>query len=233
MGKDDVVGIVCRQNVKNQLVLATLEEETQKKVAQFNKERTNNVAHLMSIEFIQWLVLEASSSRWSKEDVGSIVFRENRDNQLILATLDKETQKQAAAFNKEKTLEVAHLLNAEFVLWLIEQAKEGNWSKEDVGSVVCRENRDNRLILATLDEETQKQAAAFNKAKTCSAVPYMDADFLQWLYQEAVEGRWDESMVLEAVVKEELDGKASFSPRIKPGKSIVNFLSCPMILTHL
>ena len=57
----------------------------------------------------------------------------------------------------------------------------------------------------------------------------MDADFLQWLYQEAVEGRWEQSMVFEAVVKEELDGKASFSPRIKPGKSIVNFLSCPMI----
>jgi len=58
--------------------------------------------------------------------------------------------------------------------------------------------------------------ASFNKADTISAILFMDTDFLQWLYQEAVEGRWDQSMVFEAVVKEELDGKSSFSPNIKP-----------------
>ena len=73
------------------------------------------------------------------------------------------------------------------------------------------------MILATLDKETQRQVAAFNKIKTCSAVPYMDADFLEWLYQEAVDGRWKEKLVFDAVVKEELDGEACFSSRIKPG----------------
>ena len=105
--------------------------------------------------------------------------------------------------------------------------------QEEVGNNVCRMNADNQLILATLNVETQKQAAVFNKAKTIISVPYMDTDFLQWLYQEAVQGRWEQSMVFAAVVKEELDGKASFSPRIKPGRSIVNFLSCPIILTYL
>ena len=109
-------------------------------------------------------------------------------------------------------------MSADFHTWLIQQANEGNWSKEDVGSILCRKNRDNQLILATLDKELQKQVAVFNKAKTISAVPYMDEDFLQWLYQEATEGRWEKSIVFEAVVKEELDGKASFSPRIKPGR---------------
>ena len=112
----------------------------------------------------------------------------------------------------------------EFIQWLISQANEGKWSKEDVGSILCKKNRDNQLLLATLDEETKKQAAVFNKAKTISAAPYMDTDFLQWLYQEAAEGRWDQSMVFEAVVKEDSDGKISFSPKIKPGMSIVNFL---------
>ena len=79
------------------------------------------------------------------------------------------------------------------------------------------------MILATLDKELQRQASVFNKEKTCSAAPYMEADFLQWLYQEAAEGRWNQSMVFEAVVKEELDGKAYFSPRINQGISIVNF----------
>ena len=82
---------------------------------------------------------------------------------------------------------------------------------------MCRKNANKELVLATLDEATKKEAAVINKVKTISAVPYMDADFLHWLNQEAVEGRWDQSMVFEAVVKEELDGKVNVSPRIKPG----------------
>ena len=88
---------------------------------------------------------------------------------------------------------------------------------QNVGNILCRKNADNQLILATLEKEAQKHVAVFNKEKTLTAVPFMDTDFLQWLYQEAVEGRWEKSMVLDAVVKEELEGKTSFSPRIKPG----------------
>ena len=172
---------------------------------------------MLSSDFIQWLISQANEGKWPKEEVGSIVCRKNGDNQLILATLDEDTKKHVAVFNREKTLEIAHLMSADFVQWLISQANEGNWSKEDVSSIVCRKNADNQLILATLDKELQKQVAVFNKGKTISAAPYMDADFLQWLYQEAVEGRWDQSMVFEAVLTEELDGKASYSPRIKPG----------------
>ena len=83
--------------------------------------------------------------------------------------------------------------------------------------IVCRKNKDNQLILATLNVETQKQAAVFNKGKTISAVPYMEADFLQWLYQEAMEGRWDQSMVFEAVSKDELNGNEVITSRTKQG----------------
>ena len=130
-----------------------------------------------------------------------------------------KTTKGAAAKRSEETNKNAHLSGANFIQWLIKQANEGQWSKEEVGSIVCRKNADNQLILTTLDEETKKQVVVFNKEKAISAAPYMDADFLQWLYQEATEGRWDQSMVFEAVVNEELDGKASCSPRIKPGRS--------------
>merc|ERR1712008_404515 len=142
---------------------------------------------MMSADFIQWLVSQANEDKWLKKDVGSIVCRKNADNQLILATLDEEAQRQAAMFNKEKTIEVAHLLSADFHKWLIQQANEDKWPKEEVGCILCRKNRDNQLILATLTEEIQKQLAVFNKEKTCSAAPFMDGDFLQWLYQEAVE----------------------------------------------
>ena len=215
--KEDVVSIVCRSNRDKQLVWATLDFDSQRQAAFFNREKTIEVAHKLSSDYVQWLVQQALEGNWEKEDVVSIVCRSNKDNQLVLATLDFDTQKQAAVLNKEKTSEVAHLMNADFVQWLIEQANEEKWSKEDVGNIVCRKNADNQLILATLDEKTQKQVAVFNKAKTCLAVPFMDTDFLQWLYQEAIEGRWEKSMVFDAVIKEELDGKTSFSPRIKPG----------------
>ena len=60
----------------------------------------------------------------------------------------------------------------------------------------------------------------FNKAKTISAAPYMDADFLQWLYQEAEEGRWDQQMVFKALTKEEVDGKVNITTRINSGSKI-------------
>ena len=74
--------------------------------------------------------------------------------------------------------------------------------------------------MATLDKDTKKQVAVFNKAKTISAVPYMAADFLQWLYQEAVEGRWDQSAVFKALKKEEVDGKTVIVAHLKKGKML-------------
>ena len=79
-------------------------------------------------------------------------------------------------------------------------------------------------MLATLDMETQKEVAMFNKARTCDILPYMEkeSDFLQWLYQEAVEGRCDSEKVFKALIKEEIDGETKITARIKPGIVIVN-----------
>ena len=153
-----------------------------------------------------------------KEKVGALFCEEDEEGSCLLSLSDPDVQIEAAELNIEATIKIAHLMSASFIQWLIQQANQDNLSKEKVESILCRKNADNQLILSTLDENLQKQAAVFNKAKTCSAVPYMDADFLQWLYQEAVEGRWDQSMVFEAVVKEELDGKALFLTKIKPGR---------------
>ena len=181
----------------------------------------------------QWLVEQVREGQLEKGKVAALLCEEDDKGSVLFSLLDKDVQQEVSPWNKKRTNKIAHLLSSECVQWIVQQALEDNWDKEDVGSIVCRKNRDNRLILATMDEETQKHVAIFNQEKTISAVPYMDTDFLQWLYQEAVEGRWNQSKVFAAVVKEELDGNASFSPRIKPGKSIVNFLSCPMISTHL
>ena len=173
----------------------------------------------------QWLVEQGRGGYMEKEKMGTLLCEEDKEGRCFLSLSDIDVQIEAAMWNVEATSRIAHLMSVDFVQWLIQQANEGKWSKEDVGSIVCRKNADNQLVLATLDEETRRQAAVFNKAKTCSIIPYMtkEGDFLKWLDQEAVEGRWDQSMVFNAVVKEMSNGKANLSARINPGTSFVNF----------
>ena len=137
----------------------------------------------------QWLIEQGREGKMAKEKVGGLLCEEDKGGSFLLALSDSDVQREAARWNVEATSKIAHLMSVNFVQWLISQANEGNWSKEKVASIVCRKNVDNKLILSTPDEETKKQVAVFNREKTISAVPYMDADFLQWLYQKANDGR--------------------------------------------
>ena len=169
----------------------------------------------------QWLVEQAREGHLEKEKVGALLCEEDDKGSVLLSLLDNDVQKEVSPWNWDETNKIAHKLGSECVQWLVQQILEGKWEKEDAADVVFRKNRDNRLILATLDKETQKQAAVFNKAKTCSAVPHMEeeGEFLQWLYEEAEKGRWDQKMVFGALVKEEVDGKAVVVPRRKKSKT--------------
>ena len=167
------------------------------------------------------MVRAAREGKWEKEKVAELLCQMSTEGTIVYSMLDFNIQKEVALWNLGATNKIAHMMPHEFIQWLISQANEGNWSKEEVGSIVCRKNKDNQLILATLDEETQKQVAVFNKANTISAVPYMDSDFLQWLYQEAEEGRWNQQIVFKALTKEEVDGKVKVTTRIKSGSKIV------------
>ena len=169
----------------------------------------------------RWLaqhVRESKVGKEARERWGSYLCEEDIDGCCLLSLLDYDVQQEVARWNPDAVEKIAHKLSPEFVQWLITQAMEGKWDEEEVGSIVCRKNAENKLILSTLDKETQRKVAVFNMDKTCRlAVPHMEQDFLQWLHQEAAEGRWNQEMVSEAVVKKELDGKAHFSAIIKPG----------------
>ena len=183
------------------------------------------------------MVRAAREGQWEKEKVQALLCQKSTEGTIIFSMLD--IQQKVALWNPGATNEIAHLMPREFIQWLISQANEGKCSdqgkrqrkkqrarqREEVGSIVCRKNRDNQLILGTLDKETQKQVAVFNKAKTISAVPYMDADFLQWLYQEAVKGRWDRPMVFKALKKEEVDGKTVIVAHLPKGKMLFESLT--------
>ena len=212
--KEAVGSIVCKRNSDNQLILATLDFTTQQEVAFWNPEAVNRIAHLVGKQFVQWLFMQAKEGKWDEEEVDSVLFRENKRGSITLSALDFDTQKKVANKNKQKVNEVAHLMSAEFCQWLIQMAYEGKWSKEAVGDVTCRRNADNQLILGTLDEETQKRAAEFNKSRTCDVLCDMDkGGFLEWLYQEAEDGRWDRAMVFGALTRERIDGEFVISAK--------------------
>ena len=168
--KKEVAALLCEEDNRRSLLLSLLDTNSQQEVAVWNRQEVGKNAHLMDSDFINWLIQMADKGQWSKEDVGNIVCRNYIDGQLILATLDQNTQRQAAAFAKEETSKVAHFLGAEFVQWLIQEASEGNWGKEEVCSIVCRKNEENQLVLLSLGLETQKQVAVFDRAKICNAL---------------------------------------------------------------
>ena len=227
--KEKVQALLCQKNKEGTIVLSLLDFATQQEVSLWNQEATSKIAQFMPPKFIEWLFLQSREGKWNKEAVYSIAFQEDMKGTTVLSLLDFEHQKEVALWNKKGTSELAHLMSANFVDWLIQLAKEDKWSKEDVGSIVCRKNASNQLILATLDEDTQKEVAVFNKARTCSVVPFMiEGDFLPWLYQEAVSGRWDLQMVSEIMSEEEVNGRVVVSPVIKPGiksENIDTFIS--------
>ena len=201
MEKENVGAFLCEEDNKGTFLLSLLDKDVQKEVSPWNRNRTNKIAHLLSSDCVQWIVQQALEGNWDKEDVVGIVCRKNRDHTLVLATLDFETQKQVAMLNQEKTTEVAHLLSSEFHHWLVQQTLEGKWSKEDVVSVVCRKTRDNQLVLATLDEETQHQVAVLNQEKTIEVAHLMSSHFVQWLIQQANKGVWFKEYVDSIVWK--------------------------------
>ena len=60
-----------------------------------------------------------------------------------------------------------------------------------MGEVFCQLESDKKLKLATLDEELQKQTVLLNKETTCLSAPMLGNNLQQWIYQEAVKGRFD------------------------------------------
>ena len=133
-------------------------------MAGWNLEETNKNAHLASLEFVQWLITQAKENKWSKEEVASIAWRENKDGALIISQLNFETQTEVAFWGPKETNKNAHLASLEFIQWLVTQAKEDKWSKEEVTSIIFRKNKKNQLVLKILNKEVQKEVALFNPA---------------------------------------------------------------------
>ena len=143
------------------------------------------------------------------------------DLDLNIWEFNKADENQEENFEEGVVLLRCSVHDADHAQWLVEQAREGQMEKEKVGALLCEEDNKRSVLISLLDEETQRQAATFNKTKTCSAVTYMEyeGDFLPWLYEEAEKGEWDQKMVFAALAKEEVDGKTVIVARRKKGKT--------------
>ena len=98
-------------------------------------------------------------------------------------------------------------MSKDFIQWLLAEVNEGNWVREDLAEALCQLTSDNKLRLAAVDEELQKQLATLNKTKTCLSVPMLGSRMQQWIYQEAKEGRWDRNEVFRVLKEVDAEGE--------------------------
>ena len=172
-----------------------------------------------STDFVKWLVQMALEDRWPQEAVGSIVCKEDKNNQVILETLDFETQKQVATFNQKETNRVAHLMSPDFQQWLIHQVSEGRWDQDQFVRTVCIKSASKRPTLPLFAEHIQKQIVVLDRTRTCQIIPWLGTNLQEWLYQEAEQGRLDQKVVFKFLEREEREGTQCVTLKIYAGRN--------------
>lgn len=190
-----------------------------KTIAEWAKENeisfSKIVPRLTDLE-MEKMVEVAKEGHWEKEEVHTLLCKEDEEGVVVLSRLQLNSQQEVASWaTQEKTLQIAHKMSPEFLQWLILEASEGRWNGEDLGAAFCELDASRNLKLATVDAELQKQLAVLNKTKTCLSVPMLGSNIQQWLYQEAEEGRWDQDKVFGMLERQQSEGGALVSARVK------------------
>ena len=116
-----------------------------------------------------------------------------------------KTQQAVARWNEDGTNLIAHKMSEDFIRWLIQEADEENWDGEKLGEAFCQLDSNNQLKLATLEEELQKRLAVLNKETTCLSAPMLGSNLQQWMFQEALEDRWDNELVFGVLERKETE----------------------------
>ena len=112
---------------------------------------------------------------------------------------------------------MAGKISVDLVRWVIEQANEGNFNKEELARAVCHKTPYQRPTILLFDEETQKKLAVMNKTKTCQIIPWLGSNMQEWIYEEAIANRFDQDAVFKVLKREESDGAEALSLKIHPG----------------
>ena len=164
------------------------------------------------------MVQVARDGHLEKKLVNNLLCAEDKNGTVFFAGLHFNTQMEVALWDQESTNEVAHKVSDELLQGIINQANEGDWDKEKLGSAVCKKSSDRRPTLPMFSEDVQKQLAVMNKEKTCLIAHLLGSALQGWLYQEAVEGRWDKEMVFRVLKRVKTDGAQVVSSNIEIGR---------------
>ena len=193
-----------------------------------------NTVPKMSIDELQKMVDVARDGYWEKELVSALLCAQDKNGKVFLSNLDFTAQTDVASWDQEGINQIVHKISEELLQWIIWQANGGNWGKEELGRSVCKDSSTlnsqlptsvpqcgrpptsstPRITLLWFDEETQKQLAVMDKAKTCHIVPWLGSNLQEWIYQEAIEGRWDQDLVFSVLKREEKEGTHVVSAKI-------------------
>ena len=146
--KQNVHALLCEEDEERVVVLSRLQLNSQQEVAAWNQKKTLQIAHKMSTEFLQWLILEANEGRWNGEDLGAAFCELDADRKLKLATVDEELQKQLAVLNKTKTCLSVPMLGSNIQQWLYQEAEEGRWDQDMVFNVLERQESEGGVVVS-------------------------------------------------------------------------------------
>ena len=205
--KSKVSALLCAEDKDGRPFLSSLDLQTQTEVAMWNRDCVNQIVHKISKGLLQWIIRQANKSIWEKDKLVTAVSKIASENQA------------------------APKISEELLQWLILRANESNWAKDKLSSAVCRKSPDKRPTLSLFAKEVQKQLVVMDKTRTCQIIPWLGSNLQEWIYQEAVEGRWDQAMVFRVLKREEKEGKQVVFAKIETlGKLNVGMNSIRYVL---
>ena len=168
----------------------------------------------MSVSELEKMVKVARDGHWEKEKVSVLLCKENKHGKVFFSSLDFNTQKEVALWYQQGINQIAHKISEELLQWILHLANEGNWNKEELATAVCSKSSDKKPPISMCSSGMQKQLAELNQSKTCEVIPWMGNNFHNWLYHEAVEGRWNQDLVFRVLKREEMAGATVVSAKM-------------------
>ena len=147
--------------------------------------------------FVTWV----RDGDWEDKDMGRRLLMSNKQGVAALSLLDFQTQQEVALWNKEATAQAAHLMPAQFLDWLVEEARQDKFTKEDVGGGLNIENKDGVTALSLRDVQWQKEVALWNKKATTMSIHLMPLDFQVWVIEQARQKIFEKADVCEGLLR--------------------------------
>ena len=208
LDKDAALRLLIPDDIEQKVLFQLAKRSNWKPIAEWAKEVKvdfESIIPSMSVVDLEKMVKVGQDGIWERETVHHLLCKKDDEGANILSRMQLKTQQAVARWNEDGTNLIAHKMSEDFIRWLIQEANEGNWDGEKLGEAFCQLDSNNQLKLATLEEELQKRLAVLNKETTCLSAPMLGSNLQQWMFQEALEDRWDNELVFGVLERKETE----------------------------